>query len=461
MATLFTPLHARYSRRSGVATMLRTTPPPDGISSLQTSSLPFAGSMAATTVLKEDQAKGATAVASAQFTSFADPVQSFSASASRTSFSAADDLHAASAHEKPASRPQASSARLPDFFEPISTPEDSASPAPKPPVTLSDDPVLADLERAEMEAALAETQTTEAQKPDAAPAKAAPGHADTPSDASVFSSYQKSRQKPRGAFVAVMVLVIVAGGFYGAWMYQPGFRTLAQPQVDRVLALVGMALPPTQAQQPQRPVPQPAPTPAPVVAATPSAADPGTQSTASEPATTTAVPSTSSSPAQTTAAPTSAPQTATVAPAALQPPTTAPPAVTRIDVSKTVASKPAEVKKDAKKPELKKTELAATPDAPLPGENSAIILSSKGAEKRLAHSVPPKYPAEGGADGTVVLKEVVDEDGKVQGVRLVEGNAALATAAIQAVKQWRYRPYVRDGKAQSFQTVVIVDFQKP
>src|SRR5580693_10041107 len=33
-ATLFTPLHARYRRRSGVATMLRTTPPPDGISSL-------------------------------------------------------------------------------------------------------------------------------------------------------------------------------------------------------------------------------------------------------------------------------------------------------------------------------------------------------------------------------------------------------------------------------------------
>src|SRR5438876_4540052 len=30
-ATLFTPLHARYSRRSGVATILRTTPPPDGI----------------------------------------------------------------------------------------------------------------------------------------------------------------------------------------------------------------------------------------------------------------------------------------------------------------------------------------------------------------------------------------------------------------------------------------------
>jgi len=33
-ATLFTPLHARYNRRSGVATMLRTTPPPDGIAFL-------------------------------------------------------------------------------------------------------------------------------------------------------------------------------------------------------------------------------------------------------------------------------------------------------------------------------------------------------------------------------------------------------------------------------------------
>ena len=56
---------------------------------------------------------------------------------------------------------------------------------------------------------------------------------------------------------------------------------------------------------------------------------------------------------------------------------------------------------------------------------------------------------------------VVDETGKVDGLRLVEGNATLATAAIQAVKEWRYRPYVRDGRALPFQTVVIVDFQRP
>jgi outer membrane biosynthesis protein TonB len=60
-----------------------------------------------------------------------------------------------------------------------------------------------------------------------------------------------------------------------------------------------------------------------------------------------------------------------------------------------------------------------------------------------------------------VLKEIVDENGDVAAVRLVEGNAALATAAINAVKQWHYRPYIRDGKALPFQTIVIVDFQRP
>ena len=60
-----------------------------------------------------------------------------------------------------------------------------------------------------------------------------------------------------------------------------------------------------------------------------------------------------------------------------------------------------------------------------------------------------------------MLKTVVNADGKVTSVRLVEGNTALSAATIAAVKQWRYRPYVRDGKAQPFQTVVIVDFQRP
>ena len=72
----------------------------------------------------------------------------------------------------------------------------------------------------------------------------------------------------------------------------------------------------------------------------------------------------------------------------------------------------------------------------------------------------PAYPPEvrsQGVEGTVVLKTMVNESGTVERVRLVEGNPGLAEPAISAVKQWRYKPYVRDGKAQPFQTIVLVD----
>jgi protein TonB len=105
----------------------------------------------------------------------------------------------------------------------------------------------------------------------------------------------------------------------------------------------------------------------------------------------------------------------------------------------------------------------ASSDAELPGEQMAVILSSRGAEKRLLQRVEPNYPADARKhhlEGTVVLKAVVNEAGKVTGVRLVEGNASLAPEAIAAVKQWQYRPYVKDGKVFPFQTIVLVEFQQ-
>jgi TonB family protein len=61
----------------------------------------------------------------------------------------------------------------------------------------------------------------------------------------------------------------------------------------------------------------------------------------------------------------------------------------------------------------------------------------------------------------MVLKALIDDNGKVTSARVVEGNAALAQAAISAVMQFRYNPYVRDGKALPFQTVVLLDFPRP
>jgi len=430
--------------------------------------IPTLPDMIATSPLtnSEDHPMASAAAASAALTNFADPSPSFAPRTSKAAISAtatpAKPPAAPDEHEmflpKSNARPGALSVSSPDSSISHSTPTASASSKPRPPVVPSDDPVLAELERAESEeSARSQTQSV-----------ATPDHAPAPSDAHapVFSSYEQ-KQKPRSAFVALMALVVAAGGLYGAWMYQPGFRALAQPQIDRVLALAGKALPQTQAPQSATPVSQPAPAPTPVPPA--SAVNAGnTPATATDALTSAAANSAGASPA-TAAASVPIQPSVPQDPAAVSTPSsaanTAAPVADKPAADKLAADKSAVKPKVSKPAEIKKVAAnAPLSDTPLPGENTAIILSSKGAEKRLAHSVPPAYPSGAraeGAEGTVILKEIVDENGKVEGVRLVEGNAALATAAMQAVKQWRYRPYVRDGKAQPFQTVVIVDFQKP
>src|SRR5258705_1235487 len=79
--------------------------------------------------------------------------------------------------------------------------------------------------------------------PKAAPAKASddPILADLESDSPtpVFTSYVQPKKKVSGALVALLVLVLAGGGLYAAWMYQPGLREMAQPQIDRLMALIG------------------------------------------------------------------------------------------------------------------------------------------------------------------------------------------------------------------------------
>jgi TonB family protein len=303
----------------------------------------------------------------------------------------------------------------------------------------SDDPVLAELERSELE----ETERKnlvgdkEAQK-------------EPPTE---IVAHRPHRQpKKEGALVGMFMLTVACGGFYAAWTYQPDFRAMAQPKVERLLAFAGMALPPVQAPQsirssaPARPIAAVVATPVPsrnlkdaALAAPPK---PATEELSI------AVGASAPLPSLTTSSATVAPSTS----AAMTP-------VSQTETNKSGASKIGNNIADSKNESP-----AVSSEARVVEESNAIILSSQGAEKRLIHSVPPKYPAEArsrGAQGTIVLKIVVDESGKVASVGLVEGNAALANSAINAVKQWRYRPYVRDGKDLSFQTVVIVDFQRP
>jgi TonB family protein len=355
------------------------------------------------------------------------------------------------------------------------------------PLTPSDDPVLAELERTELEESEsaksqsvqgqklssqtvdsqnAESQNSDSKKDSLKRTQAHDDDAVAKSDAAHVFATLGARQPKRGPLVALMTLAIAGGGLYGVWMYEPGFRAIAQPQIDRVLALAGVVTPAAHSPNSVKPPAQPAPI------AAPAPADSGTaQSTPSDSATGASAPLSVSSAPSTAAAPTAGASTATSGSAAVSLPSSpssavaaSPKASASTPTAAPVISKPAaDTKQDTAKSAAGATSNSSPSSAPLPGENTAIILSSQGAQKRLVTGAAPKYPAEArseGAEGTVVLKAIVDEAGKVTGLRLVEGNATLAPAAMRAVKQWRYRPYMRDGKLQPFQTIVIVDFQR-
>lgn len=86
------------------------------------------------------------------------------------------------------------------------------------------------------------------------------------------------------------------------------------------------------------------------------------------------------------------------------------------------------------------------------------------ADDQIIHRVHPVYPKHARLKqlhGVVVLQAVVNKQGKVDSLQLISGDPLLAQAAADAVKQWRYKPYSRNGEAIDFQTRVTVDFELP
>jgi len=90
-----------------------------------------------------------------------------------------------------------------------------------------------------------------------------------------------------------------------------------------------------------------------------------------------------------------------------------------------------------------------------------IRLAPRIVEANLVHDVPPTYPPEAGRariEGTVVLLAVIGKDGSVQDVRVESGLPILAQAAIDAVKRWRYRPYLLNGEPVEVDSRITINF---
>jgi protein TonB len=80
----------------------------------------------------------------------------------------------------------------------------------------------------------------------------------------------------------------------------------------------------------------------------------------------------------------------------------------------------------------------------------------------LVTRVTPQYPddaRQARIQGSVVLRTEIDKNGDVEDVSLVSGHPLLAPAAIEAVKQWKYKPYLLNGQPVGVETQVIVAFE--
>ncbi len=64
-------------------------------------------------------------------------------------------------------------------------------------------------------------------------------------------------------------------------------------------------------------------------------------------------------------------------------------------------------------------------------------------------------------EGSVQLLATVSKNGDISAVKIVSGDANLARAAADAVKQWKYKPYLLDGNPVEIQTQVTVNFKLP
>ncbi len=104
--------------------------------------------------------------------------------------------------------------------------------------------------------------------------------------------------------------------------------------------------------------------------------------------------------------------------------------------------------------------LAAVPRF-VPATPTRIRISQGVTRGLLIHREEPVYPALARAarvQGDVVLSAVIDTNGQIQNLQLVSGHPMLVPAALAAVKQWRYKPYLLNGQPVEVETTITVIF---
>ena len=106
--------------------------------------------------------------------------------------------------------------------------------------------------------------------------------------------------------------------------------------------------------------------------------------------------------------------------------------------------------------------ISSTPVAvPKAATPTRVRVSQGVTQGLLTRRVNPTYPPlarQARIQGTVVLQAEISKNGDIENLRLVSGHPMLAPAAIDAVKQWKYRPYILNGEPVEVETQITVNF---
>jgi protein TonB len=106
--------------------------------------------------------------------------------------------------------------------------------------------------------------------------------------------------------------------------------------------------------------------------------------------------------------------------------------------------------------------LSSTPvSAPRIATPTRVRLSQGVTDGNLVNQVKPPYPPMAKmarVQGAVVLQALISKQGTIENLRVVSGHPMLVQAAMDAVRQWRYRPYLLNGEPVEVDTQITVIF---
>lgn len=111
-------------------------------------------------------------------------------------------------------------------------------------------------------------------------------------------------------------------------------------------------------------------------------------------------------------------------------------------------------------PEVDKSNppVAQSPNTAIQTDSSVPPDSTKLEPLKTPHAVYPLAATQKGIQGQVMLKIVISETGDVESAEAISGDPLLTDAAVDAVKKWKFKPFIKNGRPVKVSTKVPMNF---